>query len=145
MRPYPPLLYGSGLLLALLGHLVHPLGLLGPWWSRSLGLALILSAAALALASERTMSRAQTPVLPFRDATTLVTTGPFARSRNPIYLSLTLGVLGVALVGASWWPLLTLPLPLVAISLVIRGEEQRLQRIFGEAYSDYRSRVRRWL
>ncbi|WP_156251749.1 methyltransferase family protein [Pseudactinotalea terrae] len=145
MRPYPPLLYGGGLLLALIGHLVQPLGLLGAWWARGLGVALMIGSGALALAAEHRFRAARTPVLPFRDATALVTSGPFSVSRNPIYLAFTVAVLGIALTAASWWPLITLPLALLAITAVIRGEEERLQRIFGDAYADYRRRVRRWL
>lgn len=144
MRPYPPLLYGGGLLLALVGHLVLPLSLPGAWWVRGLGAVLVVAAGALALSAEREMSRAQTPVMPFQDATTLVTGGPFRLSRNPIYLAFTVATCGIALLTASWWPLILLPLALVAITGVIRGEEQRLQRIFGEGYADYCRRTRRW-
>lgn len=145
MKPYPPLLFGGGLLLALVGHLVHPLALLGGAVRMVLGVLLLGVAAALALGAEREMTRAQTPVLPFRDASALVTTGPFRISRNPIYLAFTIAVVGIAGVSGSWWPLITLPLAVASVSWVIRGEEARLTRLFGEEYAAYRGRTRRWL
>lgn len=145
MKPYPPLLFGGGMLLALIGHLVYPLSLPGAWWLRGLGAVLMVAAGALALSAERQMVRAATPVMPFQDARALVTTGPFRFSRNPIYLSFTIATCGLALLTASWWVLIVLPLVLIAITGVIRGEEQRLHRIFGEDYARYRARTRRWL
>ena len=145
MRPYPPLLYGAGLLLALVGHLVAPLALPGVWWVRLLGLAPVAVAAVLALSAERAFARAQTPMMPFTNASSLLTSGPFRISRNPIYLGFTLAVVGIALLSASWWPLITLPLVVAAMTWVIRGEEQRLTEIFGDDYRRYRARVRRWL
>lgn len=145
MKPYPPLLFGAGLLLALLGHLVNPLPMPGGRAALVVGILLLGVAAVLALGAEREMTRAQTPVMPFQDASHLVTTGPFRRSRNPIYLAFTTAVVGIAGVTGSWWPLITLPLAIAAVSWVIRGEEARLDRLFGEEYAAYRAHTRRWL
>lgn len=145
MRPYPPLLFGGGLLLALAGHLVHPLPLPGGWAALAVGVLLLAAAAALAMSAEREMTRAETPVMPFQDARVLVTSGPFRRTRNPIYLAFTIAVVGIAGVTGSWWPLITLPLAIGAVSWVIDGEEARLGRLFGEEYAAYRRRTRRWL
>jgi protein-S-isoprenylcysteine O-methyltransferase Ste14 len=138
-------LYLSGLGLALVGHLIHPLSLPDAVGVRVLGAVPVAVAVLLGVAAERELVRAKTPVLPFRDASALVTTGPFRLTRNPIYLAFTLLVLGVALGTASWWPVITLPLVLVAMTWVIRGEERSLERLFGEEYRRYRHRVRRWL
>lgn len=145
MKPYPPLLFGGGLLLALVGHLVAPLAMPGGWAALVVGVGLLGAAAVLAMSAEREMTRAHTPVLPFQDASALVTTGPFRRTRNPIYLAFTIAVVGIAGVTRSWWPLITLPLAIAAVSWVIRGEEARLGRLFGQEYAEYRSRTRRWL
>jgi len=145
MRPYPPVLYLGGLGLALAGHLIHPLSLPDALGVRVLGAVPIAVAVLLGVAAEREFIRAKTPVLPFRDAAALITAGPFRLTRNPIYLAFTLLVLGIALGTASWWPVLTLPPVLAVMTWVIRGEEQRLERLFGEDYRRYRRRVRRWL
>ncbi|MFV0254265.1 MAG: methyltransferase family protein [Beutenbergiaceae bacterium] len=145
MKPYPPILFGSGLLLALAGHLVWPLPLPSWLWLRAVGGGLIIAAGLLALATERQFHRAHTPVLPFKDATTLITSGPLRYSRNPIYLAFAVITVGMALLTASWWPLIPLPVVLLAISGIIRGEEERLRRIFGTEYEEYCQRTRRWL
>jgi protein-S-isoprenylcysteine O-methyltransferase Ste14 len=145
MKPYPPLLFGGSLLLAALGHVLLPLAMPGWWWLRALGGLAVVAAGALAWSAEHELSRAQTPVMPFRDASSLVTSGPFRISRNPIYLAFTLLCCGVALLLASWWPLITLPLAVAAVTGVIRVEESRLSRLFGDEYAEYRRRTRRWL
>src|SRR5262245_48745398 len=90
--------------------------------------------------------RGDTPIRPTDRASSLVTSGPFRFSRNPMYLGIVVMLLGVALWMGSW-PLLVAPVGfLVFMSLVfIPYEEQRLRDIFGEAYTSYTQRVRRWI
>jgi len=77
---------------------------------------------------------------------TLVTSGPFSFSRNPLYISLTLAYIGLSLVLNSYWPLPLLPLVLVIMNYrVIRREEAYLEELFGPDYRDYKAKVRRWL
>ena len=93
-----------------------------------------------------TFIRAGTAVLPMRPARLLVTTGPFRRTRNPMYLGLTTTYFGLAVIANLAWPIVLLPVVLVALSsVVIEREERYLARAFGAEYERYRSRVRRWL
>lgn len=93
-----------------------------------------------------TFRRAGTPVIPTHDATRIVTHGPYRFTRNPMYLGLTLGYIGIALVMNVTWPLILLPLVLWALyALVIRKEERYLADTFGDEYQTYRARVRRWI
>ena len=63
-----------------------------------------------------------------------------------MYLSLLSIYVGVALMVQTLWALLLLPVVIVAIRyLVIRKEEQYLQRKFGEAFLSYKASVRRWI
>ncbi|MFV0425854.1 MAG: methyltransferase family protein [Beutenbergiaceae bacterium] len=145
MKPYPPIVFGTGLLVAFIGHQLWPLSMPDSWWVRVGGAVLIVAAAVLALLTERAFHRARTPVLPFKDATTLITTGPMRISRNPIYLAFSIATIGIAPVVGSWWPLIPLPLVLMVMTRIIRGEEVRLQRLFGDAFTAYCARTRRWL
>jgi protein-S-isoprenylcysteine O-methyltransferase Ste14 len=78
--------------------------------------------------------------------TTIVDTGPYRFTRNPIYLGIFLGLVGLAIAFDSLWPLVTLvPFTLVIRYGVVAREEAYLERKFGHAYRRYRSRVRRWL
>jgi protein-S-isoprenylcysteine O-methyltransferase Ste14 len=90
--------------------------------------------------------RAKTPVHPFEQAKELVTDGMLRFSRNPIYLGLALILFGCALLWGTVIGLLVLPLFIWALTtFVIVDEEAMLEAEFGEAYRDYKSRVRRWL
>ena len=90
--------------------------------------------------------RARTGVVPTGPASRLITGGPYRLSRNPMYLGLTVAYIGGVLLTDIAWTLLTLALVLAGIHLfVIRREERYLAEAFGERYSEYRSRVRRWV
>src|SRR4051812_7966494 len=109
---------------------------------------MILSIPALALAAwgSRTMHRAGTNISPLKPAVSLVTTGPFRFSRNPLYVAVTLLYVGFTLLINSWWGVLLLAPVLIAIHWgVVRREERYLERKFGEEYDQYRSQVRRYL
>jgi protein-S-isoprenylcysteine O-methyltransferase Ste14 len=83
---------------------------------------------------------------PRKSPPTLVTTGIHSWSRNPIYLSLFLVYGGIGIVAHSPWALiLTLPLAITIRYGVVAREEAYLERRFGDAYHDYKARVRRWL
>ncbi len=83
------------------------------------------------------------PALP---ATTLVTSGPFRFSRNPLYSALTLLYLGLTLAVNTWWGIVVLvPLLTVMHRGVVLREERYLEEKFGGRYRQYRSKVRRYL
>lgn len=101
---------------------------------------------AVALAAVRALRAARTTLQPWESTTTLVTSGPFRFSRNPIYVSYTLVYLGVTFSVNSVWPLVLLPLVIgLMVRMVIGREERYLEARFGDAYRDFRGRVRRWL
>jgi protein-S-isoprenylcysteine O-methyltransferase Ste14 len=110
------------------------------------GGSLILIGLALAVAGIRNFSRAGTPVPTNEPSRALVTTGIHGWTRNPIYLGMFLlyGGIGVA-AQSSWILILTLPLAITIRYGVVAREEAYLERRFGDAYGDYKVRVRRWL
>jgi len=76
----------------------------------------------------------------------LVTTGPYAYSRNPMYVGWSLIYLGIAFVVNSLWLLALFPAVMLYSHFVdIRREEIELEREFGADYKEYRDRVRRYL
>ncbi len=77
---------------------------------------------------------------------TLVTDGPYRFSRNPIYLGLAIGHLGLAVLAGSLWTALFLA-PIIAVLQwgVIQREEAFLEHKFGEDYRNYMARTRRWI
>lgn len=93
-----------------------------------------------------TFWRHRTTVNPYRAASTLCTGGPFRFSRNPIYVGDGFILAGLSLWLQTAWPLLFAPLVWALLRYgVIRHEERHLEARFGEAYRDYKARVRRWL
>ncbi len=91
------------------------------------------------------MLRARTNIDPYKPASTLITSGPFRFSRNPIYLGTTLLYIGAALSFRLTAALVLLPIALIVLHYgVIRREERYLERKFGDHYRNYRARVRRW-
>ncbi|MFW6449197.1 MAG: methyltransferase family protein, partial [Halobacteriota archaeon] len=75
----------------------------------------------------------------------LVTTGPYARSRNPMYVGWSLLYLGLALLTNARWHLLVFPMVWLATHREVRREEHDLEVAFGEPYRAYRRSVRRYL
>jgi protein-S-isoprenylcysteine O-methyltransferase Ste14 len=110
------------------------------------GAVLIAIAVWLSLWGVRVMHRAGTSEKTSLPTTALVTTGPFRYSRNPLYVSLTLAYLGIAVAAQSLWALALL---IVVLAVVQRGvidrEERYLERRFGADYLRYKERVRRWI
>jgi protein-S-isoprenylcysteine O-methyltransferase Ste14 len=107
---------------------------------------LILAGLALFAAGVHDFSRAATPVPTNEPTRALVTTGIHGWTRNPIYLGMFLVYIGIGVAARSPWTLiLTLPLAILIRYGVVGREEAYLERRFGDAYRDYKQRVRRWL
>ena len=90
--------------------------------------------------------RVKTGVVPFTEATTLVTGGLYRVTRNPMYLGMASILLGAALIRGSLGALLPIPVFVMIIQArFIVGEERFLEAAFGEDYLAYKGSVRRWL
>ncbi len=142
----PPFIYLSAIALGLLLHFAWPVRLVSRAVSVPLGGTSVLVAVALFLYAVRTFRIAGTPVPGNRPTTTIVCTGPYRYSRNPIYLSFSLLQLGAAFWVNSLWLLVTL-MPAVALMsfVVIPREEHYLESRFPSDYLPYKASVRRWL
>jgi len=75
----------------------------------------------------------------------LVTTGVFAVSRNPIYTAFEFILLGIFLIFTNWIILLYLIAGLWLFNRQVLREEESLQRFYGEDYVKYCEKVRRYL
>jgi protein-S-isoprenylcysteine O-methyltransferase Ste14 len=85
-------------------------------------------------------------VISLKPQSTLITSGPYRFSRNPLYLGGNVFIFfGAALVLGSPTALVATALHLPLINRFIRGEEEKLERQFGEEWRNYKQRVRRWL
>jgi protein-S-isoprenylcysteine O-methyltransferase Ste14 len=147
--PWPPVIYGLAIVAGALSGYVLPL----PWPQSPLsdfmfGIGAVLIALALFIdfRAMQTMHAHQTTVMPNKSASHLVTGGPFAFTRNPIYLANTMLTIGAGLMSGIVWFL-----PLAAIAAVltqemaIKREEAHLAAKFPKAWRDYAKHVRRWI
>ncbi len=144
--PWPPILlvlaatsaYGLGLLIPLPiggGSAIHALG----YFVLAAGIGLDLSAIVW-------MRRARTNILPHRGADSLVVDGPFRFTRNPIYLGNAILMVGLALLSANGWFLLSgAAMAFLVDRLAVHREERHLNQRFGERWQRYAARTPRWL
>jgi protein-S-isoprenylcysteine O-methyltransferase Ste14 len=110
-----------------------------------LGLAVVAASIARAILAAREIIRARTAFDARKATTALVESGVFRFSRNAVYLSMVLLVIGVGLILNSFWSLLlAIPTGSALCLTGIRPEERYLEAKFGETYRAYRSRVPRW-
>ena len=111
-----------------------------------MGAIVTVLAIALFVSAVRTLRAAGTPIPGNRPTTTIVRTGPYRFSRNPIYLAFSLVQLGLSLWVNSLALLITL-IPAVALMwlVVIPREERYLEARFPSEYPPYKASVRRWL
>ena len=144
----PPLIYGGGIVIGALLEWTIPMRvqfLQNPVF-RGLGLILLLGSAVVSLWALRVLSALGTSADPSQPTLVLADSGPFALSRNPLYLALTWLQLGLGLVLAWPWLWITLVAVLWLMTHgVIDREEQYLEDKFGLQYLNYKARVRRWI
>ena len=144
--PWPPLIVVTSCVLGLVLERFVPTGFIFPRWIVLGGRFIIALGLGLDLWAMATMMRAGANILPNRAAGRLVTNGPFAISRNPIYLGNTTLMLGIGLAWNAWW---FLPLAICAAALVemlaIKREEAHLGLLFGPEWAAYAAKTPRWL
>jgi protein-S-isoprenylcysteine O-methyltransferase Ste14 len=142
----PPIVYLGSIVLGLLVHWFWPVRLLPASVGAPIGVVVVLLAGALFVSSVRTFRKAGTPIPGNRATTTIVRTGPYGFSRNPIYLAFTLFQVGLAAWVNSLGVLLALLPALGLMALVVIPREERyLEARFPSEYPPYKRAVRRWL
>jgi len=143
----PPLIYLAGIALGMAAQrLLHlpDLGL-APVTRNVAGGALDLIGFLLMFAGAGLFMRKRTAIIPFKPASTLVTSGILGWTRNPMYLGMAVFYVGLSIMLNSIASLVLLPLVLAVVQTqVIAREEAYLERAFGAEYLVYKSRVGRW-
>jgi protein-S-isoprenylcysteine O-methyltransferase Ste14 len=114
-----------------------------PLWTGSvvvvLGLSIIVYTISL-------FKRQQTDVMPDGNPSILITHGIYKITRNPIYLGMTLILLGAAFLFGTLLTFFIPPLFMATVDLIwIRFEERNLESIFGNRYITYKGSVRKWI
>ncbi|MEM1040444.1 MAG: isoprenylcysteine carboxylmethyltransferase family protein [Pseudomonadota bacterium] len=146
--PLPPLMTVATLGVCYVLDILLPLG----WepeqvtpFMRYTGVLLIVVAIAVDVWALMTFRRHGANIMPHRAATALIMDGPFAHSRNPIYLANVLLVAGFGFaLGSRWFFIGALVLFFLLQELAIKREERHMEEKFGAAWRDYTKAVRRW-
>lgn len=114
--------------------------------TQRLGLAPLLAGIIIMISGAAVFKLQNTPVVPFEKSTSLVVSGPFRFTRNPMYLGMILILTGLAVLLGSLSPFLLIPVFFIIIrQQYVIPEEAMMLELFGEEYSLYRSSVRRWI
>jgi protein-S-isoprenylcysteine O-methyltransferase Ste14 len=135
----------AGLELDTLAPVISIRAAAGPWvtW---IGIVAIAAGAVLTTICLVCFGRIGTGIMPDRPARRLVTNGPYAWSRNPMFVGFALMHAGAAVMLDSPWALATLPIAIaITTRTVISVEEAYMRRRFGGEYDEYARRVRRWV
>lgn len=142
----PPIVFLGCLILMALLRWFWPIEIILCYPLNLIGLVPLALGLATGLSGVFKFLRERTNIHPFKKADKLVTAGVYRYSRNPMYLGLSEMLAGVWMLLGAISPILGV---LIFIEIIerwhIRPEEQMLNELFGKAYEEYRSRVRRWI
>ena len=142
----PPVAALLHMIAAFVLHKIFPLYLPFAYIFPILGGLIALMGLLLAFAAVRELTRARTTIDPHGSVSAVVRSGPYQFTRNPIYLSFLCMLIGFPLLFGTFWGLILAPVFIFFMNrLVIEHEEAYLEKKFGDVYTSYKSRVRRWL
>jgi len=145
-RVLPPVLFVIAASLMLLTHYCLPVLQFACAPYRWFGLPLLVAGLGIAERHKRLFHRVGTNINTFDEPGKLVTDGMFRVSRNPMYLGFVLALLGLSVILCSLTPLIiALSFIVITDRWYIAFEEKAMLRKFGEQYTTYKKRVRRWI
>lgn len=139
------LLVAVVVLLWLQGNSLRRLAFPAPDWLRWAGLALGIASVGLFAWTHAVLGRFWSATLQLRSDHELITVGPYARIRHPMYSAILGWLMSLGLVGATWTPFLFVALGTLVVLLRTRGEEKMMLEQFGDDYREYRKRTGRLL
>lgn len=108
----------------------------------SIGLALAVAGAALAIWSRHLLGRNWSASVQLKEGHELIVAGPYRVIRHPIYTGFLLLFLGSALMVGEWRGLLAVAIVFVSFWFKLRKEEAWMIERFGDAYREYRRKTR---
>jgi protein-S-isoprenylcysteine O-methyltransferase Ste14 len=114
--------------------------------TREIGILFLIAAIFFLATSLAKFFKTRNTIILIKPASSLQTGGVYAISRNPMYVGLLFVYLGITCFIGNWWNIILLPLLIFIMqAYVIKSEEKYLERAFGDKFTEYKKRVRRWL
>lgn len=143
---HPPFFYLAAVIIAIIADKFYPLMFGGGQFLEFAGIALfVIGLIVFVLGSKFFKTNKQSPSVHAKTVK-IYSTGIYGRTRNPLYLGITLWMVAGSLYFDNIWLLIvTGPLVLLMNKMVIEKEEAYLERTFSDEYLDYKKRVRRWI
>jgi protein-S-isoprenylcysteine O-methyltransferase Ste14 len=127
------------------GSLVRKFAFPAPGWLRWISLGLGLTSVGLFAWTHVTLGRFWSTCLQLRPDHLLITGGPYARIRHPMYSAILGWMMSLGLVAANWIPLAFAALGALIFILRIQPEEEMMLQQFGDEYREYMKRTGRLL
>lgn len=142
----PPLMF-AGAVIAMVGlSMLVPAPEVADGWLRLLGLGPVALGVTLHVGAWEALRSRRTPIRADGTPRVMVTGGPFARTRNPMYLA---GVVILVGLGITLGTVASLAIPvaygILAHALLLPAEERVMEDRFGDAYREYRASVPTWI
>lgn len=142
----PPTYLWAAIIVMVALHFLFPVKRIIPFPWDLLGLIPLALGIALNIIADKAFREAKTTVKPFQESTTLLTDDVYRRSRHPMYLGFVLILVGLAVLLGSLTPFIIVPVFAIVMDRVfIVVEERMLTDRFGQAWLDYKAKVRRWV
>lgn len=110
------------------------------------GAGMLIAAFSLMASAMHALRREHTPVETWQPTRTIVRDGPYGQSRNPVYIAMILGFVGLGVIANV--PAIVALSPLLFAALhfgIVKREEHYLECKFGDTYLDYKKTVSRWI
>lgn len=142
----PPTLLIICIVIMFLLHLVLPVSCILPFPINMIGLIFIVNGVLISMISSNHFEQKKTTVMTFDIPEVLVIDGLYRYSRNPMYVGLGLIIIGIWMLLSTVSPAIVVIAYFILLDIYyIRFEEKVLEMKFGEAYIEYKARVRRWI
>lgn len=111
-----------------------------------IGILIFIFGLSITFSSFYLFKKNKTPLMPGQKPTFMVAAGPYKFTRNPMYLGVTIALLGAAIYIGN---LLSFFAPIIFLLVMnyyfVPFEEKLLEKIFGKQYLNYKKKVRRWI
>ena len=144
-KTLPPTFLLFAIILTVLLYYLYPIKtiLIYPWYI--LGIIPIIFGITINLIADQIFKSRNTTIKLYEQSSTLVTTGVFKYSRNPMYLGFVSILLGITIMMGALTPFFVVPFFAVFVDrYCIRIEEKMLKEKFGDEWENYKAKTRRW-
>lgn len=136
----------TSLVMSIIFHSILPIVKIILYPYSLIGILLIITGISLVFVTNSILLKKRTSIKPFETPSVLITYGPFKFSRNPIYLGMAIVLFGVETLLGS---LSSFIFPILFVIIINRSfipmEENNLEKLFGEKYLVYKTKVKRWI